>query len=255
MLVRLILTESTGLFGSLITWSIQTGNPERFQLTPTEILRHMSWTGLGVMIVLLLMSIYSIAVMLERYLTFNAAAKQSREFVPRVAEMLQSADLDQALKLSQRYRQSHLAVVINSGLQELASQRRGNADWQMRKAKRALKRATAIKTAELQRGLSGLATTGSTAPFVGLFGTVIGIIDAFHSMNQQETTGFGAVAGGISEALIATAFGLLVAIPAVWMFNYFTSRVNRFVVEMGNSADELIDYFLQRREEAENRRN
>src|SRR5687767_6768531 len=219
MLVRLILTESAGLFGSLITWSIQTGNPERFQMTATEILRHMSWTGLGVMIVLLLMSIYSIAVMLERYLTFNAAAKQSREFVPRVAEMLQSADLDQALKLSQRYRQSHLAVVINSGLQELASQRSGNADWQMRKAKRALKRATAIKTAELQRGLSGLATTGSTAPFVGLFGTVIGIIDAFHSMNQQETTGFSAVAGGISEALIATAFGLLVAIPAVWMFN------------------------------------
>src|SRR6185295_3513019 len=105
---------------------------------------------------------------------------------------------------------------------------------QMRKAKRAVKRATAMKSAELQRGLSALATIGSTAPFVGLFGTVIGIIDAFKMMNEQQTSGFSAIAGGISEALVTTAFGLLVAIPAVWMFNYFTSRVHGFEVEMHN---------------------
>jgi len=104
-----------------------------------------------------------------------------------------------------------------------------------------------VKMAEFKRGLSGLATIGSTAPFVGLFGTVVGIINAFQEMNKQKATGIGAVAGGISEALIETAFGLVVAIPAVWMFNYFTGKVEAFQVEMENSSSELIDYFLKRR--------
>jgi len=92
-----------------------------------------------------------------------------------------------------------------------------------------------------------LATIGSTAPFVGLFGTVFGIINAFQGMKTAETAGISAVAGGISEALFTTAFGLLVAVPAVWLFNYFTSKVDNFVVEMDNSSAELIDYFLKQR--------
>ena len=247
---RLILMEGYAYFSNLVntmTLAMQSG-PTQLPMTPMEILRSMSWVGIGVMIVLMLMSMYSIALMLERYLTFSAAARQSREFAPRVAEMLRAAHLEEAIKLSQSYRRSHLAVVVNSGLQELASSRTANADRQMRKAKRALRRATTIKISDLQRGLSSLATVGSTAPFVGLFGTVIGIIDAFHKMNQLQTAGFSAVSGSISEALVATAFGLLVAIPAVWMFNYFTNRVSRFAVEMHNSADELVDYFLQQQE-------
>jgi biopolymer transport protein ExbB/biopolymer transport protein TolQ len=250
-IARLILMEGYAYFSDLVNTTMlamQTGGPAQLPMTPMEILRSMSWIGIGVMIVLALMSIYSIALMLERYLTFSAAAKQSREFAPRVAEMLRAAHLDEAIKLSQNYRRSHLAVVVNSGLQELAASPALSNKRQMSKAKRALRRAATIKTADLQRGLSSLATVGSTAPFVGLFGTVIGIIDAFHKMNQMETTGFSAVSGGISEALVATAFGLLVAIPAVWMFNYFTSRVSRFAVEMHNSADELVDFFLQQQE-------
>ncbi len=223
---------------------------QHFSLSPMEMLRAMSWTGIGVVIVLLIMSIYSIAIMAERYLVFRAAARQSRLFAPRVAEKLRAARLDDALELSKTYRRSHLAVVINSGLQELAAARADKANRQMRKAKRALKRAAAIKSAELHRGLSGLATIGSTAPFVGLFGTVIGIIDAFVAMNAEQAAGFSTVAGGISEALVTTAFGLLVAIPAVWMFNYFTNRVRVFEIEMSNSGDELIDFFLQQREAA-----
>lgn len=214
-----------------------------------DMIAGMSWLGVAVVVVLLLMSIYSIALMLERYLTYKAAARQSREFAPKVAELLRGAQLDNALKLSQTYRRSHLAVVVNSGLQELAATTAlVKPERQMRKAKRAVKRAAALKSAELQRGLSALATVGSTAPFVGLFGTVIGIIHAFEVMGQQETAGFSAIAGGISEALVTTAFGLVVAIPAVWMFNYFSSRVRGFEVEMNNSADELIDFFLQQRE-------
>ena len=216
-----------------------------------EMLVTMSWLGVSVVVVLMLMSMYSIALMLERYLTYKAAARQSREFAPKVAELLRGAQLDNALKLSQTYRRSHLAVVVNSGLQELAaasSQALVKPERQLRKAKRAVRRAAAMKSAELQRGLSALATVGSTAPFVGLFGTVIGIIHAFEKLGQMEGAGFSVIAVGISEALVTTAFGLMVAIPAVWMFNYFTSRVHGFEVEMNNSADELIDYFLQQRE-------
>jgi biopolymer transport protein ExbB len=113
-------------------------------------------------------------------------------------------------------------------------------------SKRALDRAEAIVRAELKRGVSGLATIGSTAPFVGLFGTVVGIINAFKGISNEKSTGLAAVAGGISEALVTTAIGLFVAIPAVMVFNYFTNKIEAFDVEMGNSSSELIDYFLKR---------
>jgi biopolymer transport protein ExbB/biopolymer transport protein TolQ len=98
----------------------------------------------------------------------------------------------------------------------------------------------------MKRGVSTLATIASSAPFVGLLGTVVGIINAFQGISTEKSTGLGAVAGGISEALVATAVGLLVAIPAVWMYNYFSNRVEAFDVEMGNSSSELVDYFIKR---------
>ena len=104
----------------------------------------------------------------------------------------------------------------------------------------------------MKKGLSGLATIGATAPFVGLFGTTVGIINAFAGMSSGEDTGLAAVAGGISEALVATAIGLFVAIPAVMAYNYFTGRVESFVVEMDNSSSELVDYFLKRRAQSGN---
>ena len=120
-------------------------------------------------------------------------------------------------------------------------------------SRRALERAEAIVHAELKRGISSLATIGSTGPFVGLLGTVVGIINAFKGIAAEKSTGLGAVAGGISEALVTTAFGLFVAIPAVMMFNYFTNRVEAFDVEMSNSSSELIDYFLKRTQKTANK--
>src|SRR6266478_2689777 len=114
-------------------------------------------------------------------------------------------------------------------------------------AKRGLERSVAIVHAEMKRGLSALATIGSTAPFVGLFGTVVGILNAFKGIEQNKATGLSAVAGGIAEALVTTAFGLLVAVPAVWAYNYFTNKVEAFDVEMDNSSMELINYFILRR--------
>ena len=226
----------------LFSFLLQAETTPAFSWSPHKLWDDMSAAGIAVIAILLLMSIYSIAVMLERFLTFKSAANQSRDFVPKVSAMLKSSHLAEALQLSRDYKKSHLAVVVNSGLQELTSTTVKNP---LRKAKRAVKRATAMKTADLQRGLSSLATVGSTAPFVGLFGTVVGIINAFTKMNEAQSAGIAVISGAIAEALITTAFGLVVAIPAVWMFNYFTNRVNVFAIEMHNSAEELIDFFLQ----------
>ena len=142
-----------------------------------------------------------------------------------------------------------VAKVLVAGLQEF--QAHENSDMipgeTIDASNRALQRATAILIQEFKRGLGGLATVGATAPFVGLFGTTVGIINAFQGMTAGESTGLAAVAGGISEALVATAMGLFVAVPAVWMYNYFTTKIDSFVVEMDNSSSELIDYFLKQR--------
>lgn len=216
------------------------------EFTLWAMLQRLGTVGLVVIIILSLMSMYSIAVMIERLLTYSAAKKQSREFAPKVAAALREGRLDDAIALSGRYKKSHLAMVVNAGLQEFRShQLSTDIPGEIVEAtRRALQRAIAIKTAEFKRGLSQLATIGSTAPFVGLFGTVVGIVNAFQGLKQAETAGIAAVAGGISEALVNTAFGLSVAIPAVWMFNYFTNRMESFIVEMENSSSELVDVAL-----------
>ncbi len=208
----------------------------------------MGFAARAVVIIMFLMSAWSIGVMIDRFIAFGAAKKQSRQFAPAVAGALREGKLDEAIKLAGRYKKSHLAKVVVAGLQEFQAHQGGSdiSGETIESSQRALERAQAITHAELKRGLSGLATIGSTAPFVGLFGTVVGIINAFQGISQEKSTGLGAVAGGISEALVATAIGLFVALPAVWMFNYFNSQVESFDVEMDNSSSELIDYFLKR---------
>ena len=208
----------------------------------------MGFAAKAVVIIMFLMSAWSIGVMIDRGLAYFAAKKQSKAFAPAVAGALRSGKLDEAIKLSEGFKKSHLAKVVSAGLAEFKSHDAGSdvPGRTVDASKRALERAQAITHAELNRGLSGLATIGSTAPFVGLFGTVVGIINAFQGISQERSTGLGAVAGGISEALVATAIGLFVALPAVWMFNYFNSKVEGFDVEMENASSELIDYFLKR---------
>lgn len=203
----------------------------------------------GVVVILAIMSAYSISVMIERWLTYRQARKQSRSFTPAVAECLKEGKIDEAIALGEQNNKSHLAKVLVSGLHELQAHAKSKEipGETVEAARRALDRATAISIEDLKRGLGGLATIGSTAPFVGLFGTTIGIINAFQGMKTEETAGIAAVAGGIAEALVTTAFGLFVAVPAVWAFNAFTNRIETFTVEMDNSSSELIDYFLKKR--------
>ena len=216
---------------------------------PISLWKQMGILAKIVVVILFIMSGWSIGVMIDRWMAFSAARKQSRAFAPQVAGALREGKIDEAIRVAERNKKSHLAKVVTAGLQEF----RAHSDSSeisgdiIEASKRALERAEAIVHAELKRGLGGLATIGSTAPFVGLFGTVIGILNAFREISTQKATGLGAVAGGISEALVTTAIGLFVAIPAVMMFNYFTNRVEAFDVEMDNSSSELIDYFLKKR--------
>ena len=219
---------------------------------PRAMWGNMTIVGKAVVMILFIMSAWSIGVMIDRLMAFNAARKQSRQFAPAVAGALREGKLDEAIKIADRFRKSHLAKVVVAGLQEFRAHQESSdiPGEELEASKRALDRSEAIVHAELKRGISSLATIGSTAPFVGLFGTVVGIINAFRGIASEKSAGLGAVSAGISEALLTTAIGLLVAIPAVWMFNYFTNKLESFDVEMGNSSSELVDYFIKRTQKA-----
>jgi biopolymer transport protein ExbB/biopolymer transport protein TolQ len=215
---------------------------------PVSMWRSMAWPARTVVIVLFFMSCWSIGVMIDRWIAYSAARKQSRLFAPAVAGALKDGKIDEAISIAEQNKRSHLAKVVTAGLQEFQAHQASTeiSGESIEASKRALERAAAIVHAELKRGVSSLATTGSTAPFVGLFGTVLGIINAFRGIAGAHGTGLAAVAGGISEALVTTAAGLFVAVPAVWAYNYFAGKIESFDVEMDNSSSELIDYFIKR---------
>ena len=246
MFLAQIATLGLNSFHGAALWIFQEGGEVGWN--PVALWHQMGVLAKTVVIILFIMSAWSIGVMIDRWMAFNSARKQSRMFAPAVAGALREGKIEEAIRVAERHKKSHLAKVVTAGLQEFKAHGE-SADIpgeDIEASKRALERAEAIVHAELKRGLGGLATIGSTAPF-GLLGTVVGIINAFQGISAQKATGLGAVAGGISEALVTTAVGLFVAIPAVMMFNYFTNKVEAFDVEMDNSSSELIDYFLKRR--------
>ena len=191
-----------------------------------------------VMWLLLGLSVISVAIMLERAWFYHQLRDDTEKLASELRERLRKSDIAGARKLLGDSPSAEAAVVM-SGLDE--------ADRGAKSASEAMVGARALQRVKLERRLAYLGTLGNNAPFVGLFGTVYGILHAFQSMKNAESAGISAVAGGISEALITTALGLIVAVPAVWLFNYFTGKVDSFVVEMDNSASELIDYFLKNR--------
>jgi biopolymer transport protein ExbB/biopolymer transport protein TolQ len=204
--------------------------------------------------VLFIMSMISFGVAVERFYTFLQARKQSKLYAPQVAKHLKEGRLKDALALSQKkdFRYSHLAKVVLAGLNEYQYQvdtgggsSLGREDM-VDTVRRAIQRASALTASDLKRGVAALATIGATAPFVGLLGTVVGIITAFQGIAATGSGGIGAVSAGIAEALVETALGLVVAIPAVWFYNYLTGRIEYFNVEMDNSSSELVDYFIKK---------
>jgi biopolymer transport protein ExbB/biopolymer transport protein TolQ len=217
-----------------------------------EMYAQMTIVAKAVAVVLIIMSMWSLGVGIERFFTYQQARTQSKLYAPQVAKHLKEGRLKEAVQLSSSkdYRYSHLAKVVLAGLQEYQFQQETghnlNRDDVLDTVRRSIQRATALTASDLKKGVSTLATIGSTAPFVGLLGTVVGVINAFVGIASTGSGGIAGVSAGIAEALVETALGLFVAIPAVWFYNYLTSRLEYFNVEMDNSSSELVDYFIRK---------
>jgi len=217
-------------------------------MSPVALWNSMGGLAKGVVVLMAVMSIYSIWVMVERFITFNRAKNQSLKLLGALSNVLTRGDYQQAIDITKKFKESHLAKVIGAGLLEFEAVRRdkrtADPEIPIEAARQGMDRTAMITIAELKENLGVLATIGATAPFVGLFGTVVGIINAFSKM-ATSGGGIASVSAGISEALVTTAFGLFVAIPAVWAYNYFQNRIDRFTVEMSNSGSEMSIYFLK----------
>jgi len=214
----------------------------------SEIFSNMGLAGWSVVGCLLLLSMYALAVSIEKWRAFRSARHQSQTFLSTYSQCLRKGNLRDAMAASKACRESHLARVVSAGVAEMvddgpvALDARGKVEA----VSRALARESALTAADMKKGLGGLATIGSTAPFIGLAGTVMGIINAFQGIAATGSGGLAGVSAGISEALVTTVFGLLVAIPSVMAFNYFTAALERFNVEMSHSSAELMDFLLKR---------
>jgi biopolymer transport protein ExbB/biopolymer transport protein TolQ len=192
--------------------------------------------------VMAVMSASSLFIAGERLFVFFKSRSQSREFAERMAAMLSKGDLQTAIaRPIEKEGVGHLGRVINAGLVALKIAPQKDRDVAVESVARALERQAQREVQSLKRGLGLLATVGSTAPFVGLLGTVMGIVTAFEKMAASGSGGLGTVSAGIAEALITTAFGLLVAIPAVMLYNFLQGWVDARAVDMSESSNEFLD--------------
>ena len=212
-----------------------------------ELWHSMGMFAKGIVYTLMIMSVWSLSIMVQKWWYLRAAQSQTRKFAPEFSQFLEEDNLNEAIKLAENYPKSHVATVLGGALGEIKPliQDGSVTVSDINSAERAVEREMLMQIVLMKRSLAMLATTGATAPFVGLLGTTMGVVNAFQGMAAGGGGGISSIAAGISEALITTAFGLLVAIPAVWAFNYFTERLERFTIEMNNASQELIDFFLK----------
>jgi biopolymer transport protein ExbB len=207
----------------------------------------MGWFAKGIVFVLAIMSIFSLTIAIQKWWRLRKAQSETRKFAPEFSQFLEEDNLNEAIKLAEGYKKSHVARVLGGALGEVKPLLQDGSVTvaDINSAERAVERNMLIIVSELKRGLAVLATVGATAPFVGLLGTVMGIVKAFQGMAVSGAGGLGSVSAGISEALITTAFGLIVAIPAVWFFNYFSTKIDNLSVEMTYTSKEMIDYLIK----------
>ncbi|MGB8953422.1 MAG: MotA/TolQ/ExbB proton channel family protein [Candidatus Aminicenantales bacterium] len=216
-----------------------------------EMWNQMSAVAKGVALILIGLSIISLYLFIERLLTYRKASTKSKLVAPQLADLLKKGQIKDALALSSKNdnRGSHLARITSAGIQEFLEGKESNLsfDEQISTAQRGCERAVSIFDQELRRGLSVLATIATSSPFIGLFGTIFGIINAFRGMAVTGSGGIGAVAAGISEALVTTAFGIGVAIIALWFYNWLNSKIEIYDAEMANTTSQVIDFFIKKR--------
>ena len=217
------------------------------ELSLMELWGQMGAFAKGIVATLGIMSVYSLAIMLQKWWQLRAAQAETRRFAPEFSQFLEEDNLTEAIKLAEGYKKSHVARVLGGALGEVKPliQDGSVTVADINSAERAVEREMLMTIVQLKRGLRVLATVGATAPFVGLLGTTMGIVNAFTGMASSGSGGLSAISAGIAEALITTAFGLLVAIPAVWAFNYFSTKIDNLTAEMTYSSKEMIDYLIK----------
>jgi biopolymer transport protein ExbB/biopolymer transport protein TolQ len=201
----------------------------------------------GIVYTLMIMSVWSLSIMVQKWWYLRSAQAQTRKFAPEFSQFLEEDNLNEAIKLAEGYTKSHVARVLGGALSEIKPliQDGSVTVSDINSAERAVEREMLMQIVLMKRSLAMLATTGATAPFVGLLGTTMGVVNAFQGMATSGGGGIAGIAAGISEALITTAFGLLVAIPAVWAFNYFQTKIDNITAEMTYSSKEMIDYLIK----------
>ena len=204
-------------------------------------------------ITLLIMSVVSVWIAADRFWAYRQAARASRRFAPEGARLMRLGRVrDAQAAAASAARNAPLARMVAAGLEEWQQrlgegQTRGDpgAEEAIFATREALRDAAEQSLVELRRGLSVLATVGSTAPFVGLFGTTFGIIEAFAMISATGSTGMGVISGSIAEALYTTALGLFVALPAIWAYNFALSRVDSFSADLDRARHQLLAFLLK----------
>jgi biopolymer transport protein ExbB/biopolymer transport protein TolQ len=217
------------------------------QISLLDMWRDMMWFAKGIVFILLFMSIWSMSVFVKKWWELRKAQAETRKFAPEFSQFLEEDNITEAINLSERYKRSHVARVLGGALSEVKPliQDGSVSVNDINSAERAVEREMLMTLTDMKRGNGILATVGATAPFVGLLGTTMGIVNAFQGMAVSGSGGIGAISAGVSEALITTAFGLLVAIPAVWAFNYFQVKIENLAAEMTYTSKEFIDYLIR----------
>lgn len=210
-------------------------------LSPQHLWAVMGAPAKAIFFLLLIMLVWSSYVGIERMIAFVRARAQSRALAEAIAKPLSTGDMEASLKLvkDDAYKLAYLGLVISAGLSEYKARTDAHGIEAMR---RSLERVALNEAASLRKGMNILATTGSTAPFVGLVGTIFGIINAFSMMSAEGGADLTAISGGIAEALVATAFGIAVAIVAIWIYNYFNAIIDDIAKDMTTSIGELVDW-------------
>jgi len=216
-------------------------------LSLLDLWHSMGYFAKGIVYVLAIMSVYSLTIMIQKWWGLRKAQQETRKFAPEFSQFLEEDNLTEAIKLAEGYKKSHVARVLGGALSEIKPLILDGSVTvaDINSAERAVEREMLMTIVQLKRGLGVLATVGATAPFVGLLGTTMGIVNAFTGMAASGSGGLAAIGGGIAEALITTAFGLLVAIPAVWAYNYFTTKIDNLTAEMTYVSKEMIDYLIK----------
>jgi biopolymer transport protein ExbB/TolQ len=216
-------------------------------LSLMELYQSMGWFAKSIVIILLFMSLMVMTVAIKKLLLLRRSRKATIKFSGVFAEALQAVDFKRAAGLVQEHPKSHLATAFKRVFDLVSHHARDHkfTAAEVASVQRLIDLNTIEQLATFRSGFGILATVGATAPFVGLLGTTMGVVNAFQGMSAAGTGGLSAITAGIAEALITTAFGLFVAIPAVWLFNYFVNRVDYIGMEINYAAKEFIDFLLR----------